>query len=86
MSPPVPLDDFSPSVRAAVLKLRGQDLDPGDREALAEVMWAVAMPTLLAHMDTVIAKRMEAQEATWRAHVAKLRAEIERLGALQHGA
>ena len=85
MSPPVPLDDFSPSVRAAVLKLRGQDLDPATVEAIAEVMWAVMTPRLAAHMEMLIVKKVKARETKSRALTARLKAEINLGGHLKTG-
>jgi hypothetical protein len=81
-----PLDDLSPTIRERVLQLRRQDLDPATVETIAEVMWALAMPAMIAHLESMLATMMKARETKWRAHTERLKAEIRHLQALQRDA
>ena len=74
-----PLDDFSPTVREAIVKLRTQPLDPETLDAMVEAIMALVAPKLLEQVNQKLKEVLAIRDAKWRAVVAKLRAEITRL-------
>jgi len=75
------LDDYTPSVRQAVLKLRAADLDPAVLDDMTSVIVDLVAAKLLEKANEKLREQLVKRDAKWRAHVETLREEITRLRA-----
>ena len=68
-----PLDDFPPSVRQAVVRLRAMDLDTETLADVAEVVVACMLPRLTAAVEERVQEAVRRRDAQWKARISRAR-------------
>jgi hypothetical protein len=66
-----PLDDFPPTIRESVVRLRAMDLDVETLEALAEVLLALVIPRLTVAVEARVKEAVAKRDAQWKAKLAR---------------
>jgi hypothetical protein len=67
--PMTPLDDFPPTVRASVLRLRRLNLDTETLEAVAEVLAAVLLAKLIVAVEERVKEAVAKRDRQWKARL-----------------